>query len=383
MTIDFLWRLPTAGDARQARLGLWQLNGTGTETGHFADSGYRRAPRDRFTYGDYLAQVAKAADVTGFAGVLLPAGPDGEEPWTVAAALTRETRHLRFLPTFDTAIAKPVHIARASMTVQRHSASRIDWNIIAGENEQVQRRLGDTAPLEDRYRRNGEFLDIARGVLTEEAFSYQGRIYQVEKGGLQAPLGPRPLPTAYLSGASETALDIAARHADVYVTWLQPLEVLKRRIDDLRERAARHGRILRFAIRADIIARHDDDEAWQEARRLAETTDAEAARQSLARTSDEFDGGAAERDFVAPYAGATRFEDSVIAPHLWGGPGGVRPGASVVLVGGYANLAETLAAYVEAGIDSFILASSPHFDEAYRIGENLLPHFAGTARAAE
>ncbi|MFM8332744.1 MAG: hypothetical protein ACKN9T_13740, partial [Candidatus Methylumidiphilus sp.] len=65
--------------------------------------------------------------------------------------------------------------------------------------------------------------------------------------------------------------------------------------------------------------------------------------------------------------------DPVIAPGLWAGFATERTGGAASLVGSYGTVAERLAKYAEAGVSSFILAAIPHFEEAYRIGEQVLP----------
>lgn len=387
MTVNFIWRLPTDGDARLAKLDLWNATSTGAAgAGYFRDATSHSQPRrDLVSYGDYLARVARAAEATGFHGVLVPYTATGEEPWLVAASLSQETRRLHFLPSFHTANFKPVHGARNTATAQRHGGNRIDWNILGGENEAAQQRDGDFTTLDQRYERNGEFVTIAQGVLANREFSFQGQTYSVEKGGLQPPLSDIRLPTVYLSGSSEAALETAARHGDVYLTWAEPLPELKARIANLRDRAARHGRSLRFGIRVDVIARPEEETALFDARRQFETADKASLRERALTAADDIDGAAAERRHVQRFARASRFEDSAVSPGLYATEGLTRPGAALTLVGSYQQVAETIASYVEAGIDTVILASSPHLEEAYRIGEDLLPLFgpAPTALAAE
>lgn len=387
MSLDFFWRLPVDGDARLKNLDLFNLTSqSGEQAGYFpAAASHSQPKRDGFTYADHLARVAKAADAVGFRGILVPYTPLGEEPWLISASLALETRHLRFLPSFHTATVKPVHAARETATVQRHTNNRFDWNIVSGGSERLQRRDGDFAPPEERLRRTGEFIDIARGVLSQREFSYQGETYSVEKGGLLEPIANVALPSVYLSGSSEAALALAASRADVYLTWAQPLDQLKSRIDGLREAAAKLGRTLRFGIRVDVLARPDEEQALFDAKRIWETSDRSALRARQALSGDDIDGGDEERGFAAAYANAGRFEDSLIDRNLWAGEGVVRPGASIVIIGSYAQVAERLNAYAEAGVDSFFLASPPHLEEAYRIGEDLLPLFGGTplVQAAE
>jgi alkanesulfonate monooxygenase len=70
---------------------------------------------------------------------------------------------------------------------------------------------------------------------------------------------------------------------------------------------------------------------------------------------------------------AKRFEDYMIGPNLWAGLGMIRPGPTIGIFGSYQQVAERLNDYIEAGIDHFILAANPHLEEAYRVGEEVLP----------
>jgi alkanesulfonate monooxygenase len=45
----------------------------------------------------------------------------------------------------------------------------------------------------------------------------------------------------------------------------------------------------------------------------------------------------------------------------------------VGLVGSYQNVAERLSEFRDAGISTFILAGSPHLEEALRVGQEVLP----------
>jgi alkanesulfonate monooxygenase len=58
---------------------------------------------------------------------------------------------------------------------------------------------------------------------------------------------------------------------------------------------------------------------------------------------------------------------------LWAGFGLVRPGAGTALVGSHAEVAQRIVEYRGLGIDHVILSGQPHLEEAYRVGENVLP----------
>ncbi|MFI6992740.1 hypothetical protein [Nonomuraea wenchangensis] len=74
------------------------------------------------------------------------------------------------------------------------------------------------------------------------------------------------------------------------------------------------------------------------------------------------------------HAGSTR--DLEIHPGLWAGVWLVREGAGTALVGSYAEVAALLRQYAEGGVSEFVLSGWPHLEEAYRVGEYVLPRLA-------
>jgi alkanesulfonate monooxygenase len=68
-----------------------------------------------------------------------------------------------------------------------------------------------------------------------------------------------------------------------------------------------------------------------------------------------------------------RTERLEVSPNLWAGVGLVRGGAGTALVGSHAEVADRIQEYHDLGIDEFILSGYPHLEEAYRVGEGVLP----------
>ena len=62
-----------------------------------------------------------------------------------------------------------------------------------------------------------------------------------------------------------------------------------------------------------------------------------------------------------------------MVPPYGPGFGLVRPGAPTGFVGSYEEVAERITNYAKAGVSTFALSANPHLEEAYRIGEQLLP----------
>jgi alkanesulfonate monooxygenase len=147
--------------------------------------------------------------------------------------------------------------------------------------------------------------------------------------------------------------------------------------------AAGRGKEIRFGIRVDVIARDTEEEAWAEVRRFYESIPHEQIEAfSKARPRDESVG--AHRQWALHNGKVDKFEDLIVSPNLWAGKavangakGGQVGGPTCVLVGSNEQIAERLAEYVDVGITTFILAAKPHLEEAYRVGEYILPRVDG------
>jgi alkanesulfonate monooxygenase len=162
---------------------------------------------------------------------------------------------------------------------------------------------------------------------------------------------------------------VAARHADIYLTWGEPAEQVAGKIEEVRARARTHGRTVRFGIRLHVITRDRSEQAWAEAARLLEPLDREriaAAQAGLATSESE-----GQRRMRALHGGSAA--NLEVAPNLWAGVGLVRGGAGTALVGSHAEVAERILEYHALGIDEFIMSGYPNLEEAYSFGEGVLP----------
>lgn len=370
MSIEFLWRLPVHGDGRNAHdqhtRGEWN-----------ARPGHRVAPRredDGFSYIDYLAQVARAADINNFHGVLIPIFRHTEEPWVIASALARETWRLKLLIAMQPWFIHPAYAAQMAASLQRVSNGRVEWNVITGGGGPDQEAYGDFIDHDNRYVRTGEFLDFVKGYAGSDSFNFDGQYYKVKDGGLKAPMNQHPVPRIYLAGASPAAMQVAARHGDVHLSWGEPLAKQQEVIDQTRRAIEAQGieRDIRFGMRIDILARDTEEEAWAELRRMYGTVSDDTLNFGRRRPQGTSESVGAQRQF-ALHKGSRNFDELIVGPNLWAGMSQVRGGPGCVIVGNYEQVAERLAEYVDIGVTNFILASNPHLEEAYRVGEEVLP----------
>ncbi len=361
------WFLPTSGDSRSL-VGAGQgvpgevKGGLGDTLAH----GFREPSID------YLADVARTAEKVGFEGVLTPTGTFCEDAWLATAALLRETSTLKFLVAFRPGVINPVLAAQMAAAYQRLSGGRLMLNIVTGGEPREQARFGDTAPKEVRYARTDEFLRVLRGTWTEAPFDFSGEHFDV-RGALVSG-GIDPVPDIYFGGSSAAAGPVAARHADVYLTWGEPPELVAEKLDWMRGLAAEQGRTLRFGLRIHTLSRPTSEEAWQHAQWLLDGLAPETvakAQEALAQSEST-----GQQRMTELRGGRSTFTDArelEVAPNLWSGVGLVRGGAGTALVGSHEEVADRLEDYHRLGIDEFILSGYPHVEEAYWFAEGVLP----------
>ena len=347
------WFLPTGGDSR--------------DVSPAADGAPVRPP----TLG-YLSQIARACDQLGFDAVLTPCGTGCEDAWVTTAMLAPQTTRLRFLVAFRPGLLSPTLAAQMASTYQRMSGGRVILNLVTGAEPAELARFGDFADKDARYARTGEFIEILRGAWGDEPFDFEGANYRVAAATTREQ--PAPPPEIYFGGASPAAEAVAAAGADVYLAWGEPPAMVAERVERMRKLAAEHGRTLRFGIRFHAIARPTSDEAWAEAGRLQAGMSPEAiaaARADFETTQSEGQRRMAELNGSVGDLGDPRSLE--IYPNVWSGVGLVRGGAGTALVGSFTEVADRIAEYAEVGFDEFILSGYPHLEEAWWVGEGLLP----------
>jgi alkanesulfonate monooxygenase len=357
MGVVLHWFLPTNGDSRtDLSLG----NAVGAAGSRVVEGGAERAP----SVG-YIGQIARSAEQLGFTGALTPTSSWCEDAWVMTAGLSQVTERFKFLVAFRPGLMSPTLAAQMAATYQRVSGGRLLLNVVTGGDDVEQQRFGDHLDKQARYARAGEFLHVVRALWSGEPVDFDGEHYQIRG----ARIIPAAWPDIYLGGSSDAAMDVAARYADVYLTWGEPPAAVTEKLDAVRERAKLAGRELRFGIRLHVITRETSAEAWAQAQRLLDGLDPAAIERAQAiQRASQSEG---QRRMAALHGGRT--DALEVSPNLWAGVGLVRGGAGTALVGSHEEVADRVAEYHELGIDEFILSGYPHLEEAYQVGEGLLP----------
>lgn len=345
--MELLWFIPSHGDGRYL--------GT-TKGGRTAEYSYFR-------------QIAQAADRLGYKGVLIPTGKSCEDPWLLASALAAETEQLRFLVAVRPGLMSPTLAARMASTLDRISEGRLLINVVAGGDPVELAGDGLFLSHDERYEATDEFLTVWRRLLSGEEVTLEGKHIHVNGAKLLFPPIQTPYPPIYFGGSSPAGQLVAAKHADVYLTWGEPPAQVEEKISQVKKLAEQQGRAIEFGIRLHIIVRETEKEAWNAAENLIRYVD-EKTIQEAQRVFSRYDSVGQQR--MRQLHNGNR-ESLEISPNLWAGVGLVRGGAGTALVGDPETVAERLLEYHQLGIRYFILSGYPHLEEAYRVAELLFP----------
>ena len=301
----------------------------------------------------YLTKVARAAERVGVTTMLVPTGsvndsfaPDADysESWTTGAALAAVTSRLRLLVAVNPAGISPGLAAHQVETLWQISKGRLAINLVAGggpDDGYGHPPLGHA----ERYERLGVFADVLRGRVP----------------GL-------PL---YLGGASEEAVRLAARVADTYLVWGEPVTDIARRVAAIRRETTR---AIRVGLRVHIIARQTSAQAVNAARSIV--------AQAMVRSDRAGEYAAFDSVGQARMNALEADRDDWVEPLLWAGIRSVRGGAGTALVGSYGRVAERLRDYEAAGVDLVIASGYPHLEEVGRVARHIWTRLASeTAKA--
>jgi alkanesulfonate monooxygenase len=312
---------------------------------------------------EHCRDIALAAEAGGYDNLLLPSGYTlGIDSVSFAAGIAPLLRRMQLLLAVRMGEMWPPQLARQLATIDEILDGRLTVNIISSE---LPGQSLDSAP---RYRRTLEYMHVLRDLLDGQPVDFHG-------DHLDLTLDPpriRPAggcPPLYFGGLSENAREVAAQAADVFLMWPDTLAGIAQTIADVRARAARHGRRLRFGYRAHVIVRATEEEARAAARRLTSRLQDDAGERIRSRSLDTTSMGNARQTELRDRAD----DDGYVEPNLWTGIGRARSGAGAAIVGDPDQVLAKLTAYRELGLEAFILSGYPHLAEADLFARHVLP----------
>ncbi|MFP7168616.1 dimethylsulfone monooxygenase SfnG [Terribacillus sp. 7520-G] len=310
-------------------------------------------------------RYAQIAEQNGFEYALLQTrfiasyGADKQlEAITLASALASVTEKLNLISAVHPGLWHPGVYAKMLATLDHISGGRAAVNIVSGWFKQEFISYGEHwLDHDERYRRSEEFIRVLRALWEEEQATYRGDFYRLT----DAPLKPKPknrIPI-FQGGNSEVARDMAARVSDYYFMNGNTLEGFQQQIQDVKARAAKQGRDVKFAVNGFAIVRDTEEEAVSLLRDIVAHADDEAVegfRESVK------DAGQATRSKQGMWADSS-FEDLVQ----------YNDGFKTGLIGTAEQVADQIIRLKQIGVD-LVLTGHFHYEEDLeRFGRQVIP----------
>ena len=223
---------------------------------------------------EHCRGVALGAEEAGYDNLLLPSNyGTGIDSVAFAAGVAPLLRRMQLLVAVRMGEMWPPQLARQLATIDEMLGGRLTLNIISSDlpGEQL-----ESAP---RYRRTLEIMRILRDLMDGKPIDFHGEFFNLTLD----PPRIRPAggcPPFYFGGLSEAARDVAAQAADVFLMWPDTMPAVEEILTDMRARAARHGRELKFGYRVHVVVRATEQEARTAAQRLVSRLDDETGRRN-------------------------------------------------------------------------------------------------------
>jgi len=307
---------------------------------------------DPASYRESVAQVARWSERAGCVGILVYTDNSIVDPWLVSQIIIENTSTLSPLVAVQPLYMHPYTVAKMVTSIAFMYGRRIFLNMVAGGFTNDLLALGDNTPHDRRYDRVVEYVRIIASLLKGGPVSQASEFYTVDKLILKPPLPPELFPGILMSGSSEAGLAAARSVGATAVRYPGPPSDYAAGVGD--EQSENMG------IRVGIVAREDEESAWEVAHQrfpvdrrgqlthqLAMKVSDSAWHKQLS-SMDDYQGEERNPYWLVPFK---NFKTN--CPYL---------------VGSYETVASELARYVTAGFSTYILDIPPTEEELHHIG---------------
>ncbi|CAM4132659.1 putative monooxygenase MoxC [Pseudomonas reidholzensis] len=236
------------------------------------------------------------------------------EPLTILSALAAVTEHIGLVATVTVSYTEPFQVARQFASLDHISGGRAGWNVVTSWLSGTADNFGkaEHPPHAVRYRIAREHVDVVKGLWDsweDDAFTrdkqsgeffdpeklhslnHQGEFFKV-KGPLNIQRSRQGQPLIFQAGTSEDGRNFAAQNADAIFVSPESFSEARSYYQDLKQRAARHGRnpdelFILPGIRP-IVGR-DAEEVEQRYQQAVELVSIEDAIVALGRPFNDYD----------------------------------------------------------------------------------------------
>jgi alkanesulfonate monooxygenase len=295
-------------------------------------------------YAQHVAEVAQWSERAGYRGMLVYTDNGLVDPWLVAQLAIRATERLCPLVAVQPVYMHPYAVAKIVASIGHIYGRRVYLNMVAGGFRNDLISLGDETPHDERYARLSEYTQIVARLLSGERVTFEGAYYTLRNVLLTPALPPELAPTVFVSGSSEAGMLAAKALGATAVKYPKPPA----------EEAALDGAAA-IGIRIGVIARDDDEHAWDVALARFPPDRRGRVTHSLAMK-------ASDSQWHRQLSRLGESPPSDVNPY-WLGPFENYKTFCPYLVGSYSTVAVELARYIELGFETFIVDIPPDADE--------------------
>jgi alkanesulfonate monooxygenase len=221
-------------------------------------------------------------------------------------------------------------------------------------------------------------MDVMRRVWTKTSpFDFDGEFYRFEQNLSEVRTYQKPHVPIYFGGASDVAKEVGAKRADVYALWGEPLESIKEQIIDIRARAAKYNRDIRFSVSVRPILGDTEGEAWERAEGILDRVKSSVGDTIGPGKPARLQSEGARR--LLDFAAKGDIHDKRLWMPIAATTGAA--GSTTCLVGTAEQVAESLIAYHRVGASAFIIRGFDPLQDAIDWGKDLIPIVRESASA--
>jgi len=295
---------------------------------------------------DYALEMARMAEDLGFDSVWIPdhvenAHLDRAKPilefWTTLTAIGAQTSRVRLGGhSMNNTFRHPGLTAKIVATLDQITGGRAilapgsGW--FAAESKSYGFEQWSDDGLE-RIAKLDESLDIIRGLLTTDVFSYAGEHFQLTDAYCNPKPVQTPYPPIWIAGDSPPTQDLMAKHGDVWFMYSKPPGVVAELVQGMRAKLTE--RPFQVAVSAVGLADKSKAETMKWAEMYAD-----------------------ERKHRFPVPPTV---DDVLQSNLTGDAAQVRA---------------RIDAWIEAGVDHIVIQPMPPMEGTRFFGDHILHHYA-------
>ena len=316
-----------------------------------------------------IVEVVQAADRAGYETLVPYArwgsfGPDAQhysarafENLTWAAAVAAITRHCCVMSTIQVQTVHPILAAKAMTTIDHVSGGRFGLNLVVGNPVESAMFGAPEIPHHELYAYADEWLRVVKGLWTEDGiFDFTGK-YLSLAGAMSTPKPiQRPAPPVMNAARSTGGQAFVARHCDLAFVRENDRASLKAQVETYRRQARElAGREIQIWCNVAVVQRASRAEAEAYVSHYADRHGDEAYLQRFI-------------DILNPAIDQLPPPARAAARHSLKRGVGAQP-----LLGNARDIAQSIAALAEQGIDGILLNWIDPRDGITRFNAEVLP----------